>query len=421
MKKKLVASLLALSSLLPLAVSCGGPVEISTTTPAETTTAVTTPAPKPDTPLPSDQYDSQFAEPSYLLMRQIIKDYWRTMYLRTDLNNSTPAVVWGFASFMEAVAEAYRLFPEDKTIQKAYENAMTKGIEKYKVTETIDTPTGQYTVSYYNAGSGGRGDYYYDDDAWICIQFLNAYELLKDDKYLAEAEETLKFLWTGWDDVLGGGIYWDKTYGGKNTCANGPVAIAFLWAYQITKNEDYLTKGRMVYDWTREVLLDKGSNLYSDAISKSGSINNWKAAYNQGTMIYAGAQLYEITGDETYLTQARATNDASIGLMFSGRGSATKMNGNPIYKSWCVGWLARGYIKFYSVDPKKDTSAMTNLEAVLKKTLKSKNKKGYYDPYFMSGGWADESTTDVLQPCGVASVLCLATYYDEFMVAKNAD
>lgn len=419
MKLKLIAFLLAVATLVPLTAGCdaGTPEDTAATTTAATTTDITV-----ERVLPSDQYESNFAEPSYLLMRQIIKDYWRTTSLRTDLNNNGQAVVWGFASFLEAVAEAYRLYPDDKTIAKAYTNALTKGINQYKVTETITTPDGnQHEVTYFNAGAGGRGDYYYDDDAWICIQFLNAYELLEDETYLAEAEETLKFLWTGWDDQLGGGIYWDKDYGGKNTCANGPVAIAFLWAYQLTQKEEYLEKGRMIYDWTREVLLDKGNNLYSDSISLDGKMNTWKAAYNQGTMIYAGAQLYEITGDETYLTQARATNEATIGLMFSGRGSYVSMNGNPIYKSWCIGWLARGFMKFYSVDPEKDTTAMTNLETVLKKTLKSKNKKGYYDPYFASGGWADESTTDVLQPCGVASVFCLATYYDQFMVSADAE
>ena len=420
MRKKLLAALLAVTTLLPLATACtGSGSEVTTAETTAATTDVTTTA--PTITLPSDQYESTFAEPSYQLMRQIIKDYWRTTFLRTDPGSSNTAVVWGFASFMEAVAEAYRLFPEDATIKKAYINAMTKGIEQYKVSATITTPDGQkHNVTYYNAGRGGSGDYYYDDDAWICIQFLNAYDLLGDEQFLKDAEETLNFLWTGWDDVLGGGIYWDKSYGGKHTCSNGPVAIAFLWAYQLTQKEEYLEKGRMVYDWTREKLLD--GNLYIDNMGKDGGTNNWKAAYNQGTMIYAGAQLYEITGDETYLKQARATTDASVSLMFSGRGSAVKMNGNPIYKSWCIGWLVRGYLKFYSVDPEKDTTPMDNMEVVLKKTLKTKNKKGYYDPYFCTGDWSGESTTDVLQPCGMASVLCLTTYYDEFMLkSASAD
>lgn len=417
--KKLIACLLTLATLVPLAAGCATntPEDTSATTTTTATTVATTTA-KPKPAYPSDNMDSQFAEPTYLLAKQILKDYWRTSHLNSDLRSGT-AVVWGFASFMECMAEAYRLFPNDKTIAKAYTNALTKGIAKYEVSATITTPNGQkHDVTYYNAGAGGRGDYYYDDDAWICIQFLNAYELLKDEQYLAKAEETLEFLWTGWDDVLGGGIYWDKSYKGKNTCANGPVAISFLWAYQLTQKEEYLEKGKMIWDWAREKLLD--GDLYIDALGVDGGRNNWKAAYNQATMIYVGAQLYEITGEEIYLEQTRRTYEASLSLMFKGRGSATSMNGNPIYKSWCIGWLVRGYLKFYSVDPEKDTKGMEYMEAVLKKNLKTKDKKGYYDPYFRTGDWGNESKTDVLQPCGMLSVMALCTYYDIAMAEKEA-
>ncbi len=422
MKKKLLAALLAVASLLPLAVGCSG-TDTATTAATTTEAPVTTEAPIPKDPLPSDRYESKFAEPAYKLSRQIIKDYWLKGSLRGEPRSGGMPAVWGFASFMECMAEAYRLYPDDTKIKTAYLDCLTTGINKYKVTETITTPNGQkHNVSYYNAGAGGRGDYYYDDDAWICIQFLNAYDLLKDEQYLKDAEETLEFLWTGWDDVLGGGIYWDKSYGGKNTCVNGPVAIAYLWAYQLTQKEEYLEKGKMIYDWMREKLLD--GNLYIDAIGiKNGQEdgrNNWKAAYNQGTPIYAGALLYEITGEEEYLQQARATTEASLSLMFTGRGSNIRMNGNPIYKSWCIGWLVRGYLKFYEVDPQKDDTPMENIATVLKRNLKTKTKKGYYDPYFQTGDWSSESVTDVLQPCGMASVMCLTTYFEEFM-AKKAD
>ena len=61
---------------------------------------------------------------------------------------------------------------------------------------------------------------------------------------------------------------------------------------------------------------------------------------------------------------------------------------------------------------KKNETALTNMATVLKKNLKTKNKKGYYDPYFQTGDWSGESTTDVLQPCGMSSVMSLITYYE---------
>ncbi|MBQ7354063.1 MAG: hypothetical protein IJW62_00925 [Clostridia bacterium] len=405
MKLKLLALFLAIVTLLPFAVGCANGATDVTTAPATSTTD----APKEEEP---EVRTTEFAEPARELMHQIIDDYWisRSKQLREEYKQSNASFVWSYASFLESLAETYRLFPDDATIAKTYKSAL-EGLEAYAVTASITSPSGRHKVTYYNASRGGQGDYYYDDDAWICIQFLNAYELSGDAQYLQKAEETLEFLWTGWDDVLGGGIYWDKSYGGKNTCANGPIAISYLWAYQLTQKAEYLEKGRMIYDWCREKLLE--GSLYIDSLGKDGGRNGWKAAYNQGVMIYAGAQLYEITGDETYLKQARMTTNATLSLMFTGSGSKTKMNDNPIYKSWCVGWLTRGYLKFYSVDPKKSGTAMKKLEAVLTNTLETKDKNGYYDPYFCNpNAWQSETRTCVLQPTGVCTVFSLAAYYD---------
>ncbi len=401
MKIRLLALLLAALTLLPLFTAC----DSGNDTPETTTTA---PSDEPDKPKPTSPYGQAGLE----LMLNVIDLYYneRSNTLGSQPHATSGAAVWGVASYIEALAETYRLYPDNAEIKAAYIAALDKCLPKYEVADTvINTPSGDYTVTYYNAMAGGSGDYYYDDDAWICIQFLNAYELLGDAKYLALAEETLEFLWTGWDDLLGGGIYWDKRYEGKNTCANGPIAISFLWAYQITEKADYLEKGKMIYDWMRATLLD--DELYFDSISIEGNINTWKAAYNQGVMVYAGSQLYEITGDETYFEQTRDTVTKLNGLMFTGRGENVQMNGNPIYKAWCIGWLVRGYIKYYTIEPRKNDYHMNTISTILQKELTTKDEDGFYDPYFLSGAYADESVTDILQPCGIASVFCLTHYF----------
>ena len=62
-------------------------------------------------------------------------------------------------------------------------------------------------------------------------------ETVTDKDMPLNKEESLEFLWTGWDEeVHGGGIYWDKSYGGKNTCTNeaqGTVLILTRCTYVI--------------------------------------------------------------------------------------------------------------------------------------------------------------------------------------------
>ncbi len=355
-----------------------------------------------------DLSKNTYAKAGIELLKNMIDDYYdRDSHMVHDQPNGTGAsAIWPATSFVEALAEGYRVCPEDDLIYRTYVDALSNCFAAYKVNGSIQTPSGTWNVSYYNATRGSSGDYYYDDDAWICLQYLNAYTLLGEESYLKRAEEILEFLWTGWDEKLGGGIYWDKSFGSKNTCANGPIATAFLSAYEMTKKSDYLTKGKQIYDWCRSTLME--GNLYSDNINVNGSINGWKAAYNQGTMLTTGSLLYRITGETRYLTQTRSTYNATVNHMFRVSGTNVSMNGNPIYKAWCIGWLQRGFILYQEVDTQKATKGTDYMEKVLDKTLKTKNASGYYDPYFCTGDWAGESTTEVLQPSGVACTLLLA-------------
>lgn len=349
-------------------------------------------------------------------IKLIIDDYYHrdTHIVSEQPGGNRSTTLWPATSFLEAVAEAYRACPDDPYIYSTYVDLLNNCLPAhYRVEATITSTTGNYDVVYYNAVANSTGDYYYDDDAWVCIQFLIAYDLLGDERYLELAEESLEFFWTGWDDKLGGGIYWDKSYQSKNTCADGPIAIAFLRAYEITGKDEYLEKGKMIYEWLRDVMLE--NDLYCDAISMDGTMNRWKAAYNQGTPLAVGALLYRITGEQRYLTETTAVWRATINHMFRGSGSNVTMNGNPIYRAWCVGWLVRGLEMYYMVDDAKKTEAMDKMLSVLEDergTIGYQGREGYYDPYFLTGDWATESMTQILQTAGVACTFLLAGHYE---------
>ncbi len=421
---RLISLVLVLLTVAPIAAACDSsePKESTTTTTSRTKRTTTTTHIEPfegvegvDTRVSENTYSYA----GYQLTKNSIQKHYiaKTNWLKTEYKNANSPAVWAVGAYIENLAEAYRLCQTDKTLKDAYIASLTTILNQYRVQgATIRTPkAGNFTnITYYNASKGNSGDYYYDDNAWICIQLIEAYKLLGDKSYLDAAEKNLEFLWTGWDEENGGGIYWDKTYGGKNSCANGPVAIAFLEAYKLTNNPDYFEKGKKIFDWANTGGLLEG-NLYRDSLG-----NHWKAAYNQGVFIHAGAQLYELTGEKQYLEHTQKVVDATVKLMFNAVGKGDKlrvsMNGNPIYKAWCIGWLARGFIKFYEVSDEKDSKPMDYLEKVLDKQLKTKDSKtGYYDPYYCSGDWKSENQTELLQVSGVASVLCLAGYFDVFV------
>ena len=427
LQKKITAIFLAAAAVLPMLIGCGGGAP-SQTSASSADTGDSSTAEGTDAPVTAPETvdyaallaENKYAESGLELCLNVIDDYYMSSkhILRTEPKSTTPAYVWPFASFLEMLSDALRLYPDNEKIKECYTDALTDGISGYRVkVSSLRTSAGSFkNIVYYNSSRGGSGDYYYDDNAWVCLQFLTAYELLGDSSMLDRAKELLDFFMTGIDDTLDGGIYWDKSFGSKNTCANGPVAICFLKAYKFTGEQSYLDTGKSLVDWLNKKMLD--GSLYCDSISTSGSVNSWKAAYNQGTPIYASCLVYELTGESSYLTRAKRTATAARSLCFSvsgkGENQKVRMNGNPIYKSWCIGWLMRGYYEFCEVTGGSN-SAFDYMESVLDYNESTKNSRGYYDPYFRTGDWAGESTTEVLQPCGVASVMLICARYDVYL------
>lgn len=412
--KALTSMTLAIGLLLPVFSSCT-PDDQATAT----TTAATTEAPIDYTALLSA---NTYAQAGETLMEETIKNYYqaRTHSVKTSLTNGSIAYVWPTTAFVEALAESYTLYPENKTIKNCYIDMLDNGFDQFKVTvNSLQTPSGRHKdITYYNSSRGNQGDYYYDDNAWICIRYLTAYEQFGNADYLTRAEEILRFLWTGWDDYQGGGIYWDKSYSGnKGVCTNGPSAISHLWAYQITGNELYLERGKMIYNWVNENLRD------SKGIYFAGVNDPWQPAYDQGTMLYATSLLYEITGDQTFYRLAQTSSRAIVNHIFKveidGRDRHISMNRNPIFKAWCVGWLVRGMNRFISLKPARNT-CMDYMKNVMDQTLATKDENGQYDPFFCSSGsdfWdEDYFDSDVMQPSGIVIVLQLIAYYDVYLM-----
>ena len=162
-----------------------------------------------------------------------------------------------------------------------------------------------------------------------------------------------KFIESGTDDVLGGGIYWcEQQKHSKNTCSNAPGTVYALKLYAATGDERYLAQGKALYAWTKEHLLDPEDGLYFDNIGLDGRIGRAKFAYNSGQMVQAGALLYKATGDESYLKDAQRTAAACYDRFF---GEFTPEGGETfriINKGnvWFSAVMVRGLAELYAID-----------------------------------------------------------------------
>lgn len=209
---------------------------------------------------------------------------------------------WGAGVWLTALVSATKHDP--KTWRPKLDD-FADGLEKYW---DANAP-----VPGYNANPDGSSDKYYDDNAWLVLGALEAYELTGEKKFLTRATAAQNFVLSGWDARRGGGICWRADRKSKNTCSNAPAAVAALRLYQITGDKTQLDWARAILTWLKTNLQDPSDGLYWDNVNATdGKIERTKWTYNTALVIRADTLLFQLTGDKPALTEARRVAESAL-------------------------------------------------------------------------------------------------------------
>jgi hypothetical protein len=175
--------------------------------------------------------------------------------------------------------------------------------------------------SYFPPPYGHPNDRFYDDNAWIGIELMRAYDVTGYELAIERAGQIFDYLVSGWDasedSPTSGGVFWVEASWSRhrNTVSTAPAAI--LGLLLADKEEDparrhyYLEWSKQMYDWVDATLRDP-SGLYWDHIDENGIVDEAIYTYNQGAMLGASLLLYRATGDEQYLNRADQVGRATI-------------------------------------------------------------------------------------------------------------
>ena len=259
------------------------------------------------------------------------------LYRETNGKDDKPhSYLWPLCALMQAANETEQMEPK-----KEYLKPVLAAIQQYYSTEP-PAPGYQAYVS-----KESKDSRFYDDNQWIAIAALDAYNRTGKKSYLILAEEIYRFMMTGFDEKSGGGLYWkEDEKNTKNTCSNGPGILVALQLYKITKKKEYLTVATQLYDWTNKHLR-AADGIYWDAIKiPSMKIDSAKYTYNTGTMLQSNVLFYQITKDKKYLDEAYFIANAAEKFFYKNG----KLPGN----YWFNVVLLRGYEELYKVDKNKD-------------------------------------------------------------------
>ena len=254
--------------------------------------------------------------------------------------------LWPFSGTFSAV-NTLTTSNDSLTYLKIMTDQVLPGLECYYDTKRQPAAYSSYV------NTAPESDRFYDDNVWLGIDFTDLYMQTKDPKYLDKAKEIWKFIQSGTDDQLGGGIYWcEQNKGSKNSCSNAPGAVYALKLFEATNDSTFLSQGIELYNWTKKNLQDPDDFLCYDNINLNGNVDKAKYPYNSGQMLQAAALLYKLTKDKSYLDDAQKIASSGYNYFFEDFETKTGEKFKLLKKSdvWFIAVMFRGYVELYSID-----------------------------------------------------------------------
>ena len=126
---------------------------------------------------------------------------------------------------------------------------------------------------------------YLDDEGWWALAWIDAYDLTRNKDYLAMGESIFADMATEWDDTCGGGIWWSKDRKYKNAIANELfLSVAAHLANRTTGSarQKYLAWGNREWTWFKATGMINAQGLINDGLTIANAGTGAAGCTNNG-------------------------------------------------------------------------------------------------------------------------------------------
>lgn len=167
-----------------------------------------------------------------------------------------------------------------------------------------------------DGNSAGFIDTCYDDNGWWALAWIAAYDLTQNQDYLDTASGIFDEMTGGWpSNCSNGGIYWCSTSTYVNAIANELfLSVAAHLANRITSNSTYyINWAQEEWSWFQSSGLINSNNTINDGLTDScGNNGETVWSYNQGVILGGLVELNKAAPNASLLTTAGTIAQAAI-------------------------------------------------------------------------------------------------------------
>jgi hypothetical protein len=190
----------------------------------------------------------------------LVNDAWNSAFLVQ--NNGKPYYSSEEASVGHPISRTWTGGLDIAVAEDVYQQTHSQS-QRVLITNLLNT----YLLNNVTTSSGTQNengtdwsyDGWNDDIGWMTNAVLRGYQYTGVAQYLTVAENNWNMAYNrGWDSTLGGGLYEEQNTPsqGKQALSNDPFVWEGVILYQLTGNNAYLTKAEAIYSWVRTNLVN---------------------------------------------------------------------------------------------------------------------------------------------------------------------
>lgn len=202
----------------------------------------------------------------------------------------------------------------------------------------------RFSEHYWNGAIGGYAPYpddrgsnvevWFDDNGWLGLAFVNAYQATHSPRYLYDAQRAFRFIATrGWDAAKGGGMWWTTRHPYHSGPALASDTLLGILLYELDHESWQLEAAKTYVDWANANDDHDERQFYLEKPNNPGSVND----YVQSPLIYAQYLLCKDGQGEGYCVHA-----ARLAATLSEQkvtASGYRLNYGPQYDSIYLQWM----------------------------------------------------------------------------------